>query len=108
MDLAMSLGWLATFLFTICYVPQIIKTVKTQSVSGLSFWLLFIQFIANIVAFCYATLIAQPPLQIKYILALFFLLICMGVYIRVYRKNPPQRQISSAESLPDAPDQVAL
>jgi len=82
---AAFLGWTATILFSVCYVPQIIKTLKTRSVEGLSFWLLFLQFVANIVALWYATLIYQPPLQIKYVLALAFLLICMGVYIRVSR-----------------------
>lgn len=85
MSLAAILGWTATFLFTVCYVPQIIKTLKTKTVDGLSFWLLFIQFVANVVALCYATLIKQPPLQIKYILALVFLAMCMGVFVHVYR-----------------------
>ena len=85
MTLAMVLGWTATFLFTVCYVPQIYKTLKTKTVDGLSFWLLFIQFVANIVALCYATLIAQPPLQVKYVLALVFLAICIGAYWRVLR-----------------------
>ncbi len=82
------LGWIATILFTVCYIPQILKTLKTRSVQGLSFWLLFLQFIANIVALWYASLIHQPPLQIKYVLALVFLLLCMGVYIRVLRLPP--------------------
>lgn len=83
MTTAALLGWIATFLFTICYVPQIIKTLKTKKIDGLSFWLFFIQFIANIIALWYATLIAQPPLQIKYALGIVFLIICMGAYIRV-------------------------
>lgn len=91
MTLALTLGWLATFLFTICYIPQIIKTLKTKSVEGLSFSLLIIQFVANIVALCYATLINQPPLQIKYVLGLTFLAICIWVYIRVYRMSATKR-----------------
>ena len=60
------------------------KTYKTKTVDGLSFQLLFLSFIANIIAFWYATLIKQPPLQIKYILALLFLFICMFLYIKVF------------------------
>ncbi len=82
---AATLGWIATILFTICYIPQIIKTQKTKTVEGLSFSLLFIQFVANIIALWYATLIKQPPLQFKYTMALIFLAICIGVYIRVLR-----------------------
>ena len=62
MESAAALGWIATVLFTICYIPQIVKTTRTKSVEGLSFLLLFLQFVGNIVAFWYATLIAQPPL----------------------------------------------
>jgi uncharacterized protein with PQ loop repeat len=85
MELAPFLGWLATFLFTVCFIPQIIKTLKTKTVEGLSFWLFFIQFVANIIALWYATLIKQPPLQIKYILAIIFVGLCIAVYIRVAR-----------------------
>ena len=81
------LGWTATVLFTACYIPQIIKTRKTKTVEGLSFLLLFISFIANIIAFCYATLIHQRPLQVKYILALLFLAICLYLYIKIFFNN---------------------
>ncbi len=78
------LGWIATILFTICYIPQIMKTHRTGTIDGLSFRLLFISFIANIVALCYATLIKQRPLQIKYILAMVFLSGCIYMYLKVY------------------------
>jgi uncharacterized protein with PQ loop repeat len=84
MDLAQILGWTATLLFTVCYIPQIIKTLTTRTVDGLSFWLLFIQLIANVVALAYATLIAQTPLQVKYVLAMAFLMVTIGVFLRVY------------------------
>ncbi len=84
MQLADILGWTATTLFTLCYIPQIIKTAKTKTVDGLSFWLLFISFIANIVALGYATLIEQPPLQIKYTLALGFLAVCLYLYLKIH------------------------
>ena len=83
MELAPLLGWIATILFTVCYIPQIIKTAKTKTVEGLSFLLLFIQFIANIIALWYATLINQSPLVVKYILGLLFLAICITLYIKV-------------------------
>jgi MtN3 and saliva related transmembrane protein len=87
MQLTDFLGWTATILFTICYIPQIIKTYKTRTVDGLSFRLLFISFIANIIAFCYATLIKQPPLQIKYILGFLFLGVCIYLYLKVHFKK---------------------
>jgi len=81
------LGWTATTLFTICYIPQILKTYRTGVIDGLSFRLLLIQFIANIVALCYATLIKQPPLQLKYTLAMIFLSVCIYLYLSVYFKK---------------------
>ena len=78
------LGWVATALFTVCYIPQMIKTYRTKTIDGLSFRLLLISFIANIVALCYATLIKQPPLQIKYILSMVFLGVCTFLYLKVY------------------------
>lgn len=95
MDLIPILGWTATLLFTICYIPQIIKTYRTKTVEGLSFWLLALQFLGNIIAFWYATLIYQPPLQVKYVLALIFIIICLAVYIRVLRHQQKSKLINS-------------
>lgn len=87
MELANILGWIATTLFTICYVPQIIKMHKQKTVDGASFWLFGISFVANIVALAYAALINQKPLQVKYTLALAFLAVTIFVYIKVWRTN---------------------
>ena len=81
------LGWTATALFTICYIPQMIKTYRTGTIDGLSFRLLLISFIANIIALCYATLIKQRPLQIKYTLAMIFLSGCIYLYLKVHFAN---------------------
>ena len=77
------LGWIATILFTVCYIPQFRKLLKTKSVDGVSFLFLFIPVIANIIALGYATLINQKPLQIKYILGLTFSTICCVIYWKV-------------------------
>jgi len=78
------LGWIATTLFTICYIPQMIKTYRTKTIDGSSFRLLFISFIVNIVALFYAILIKQRPLQIKYISAMVFLSGCIYLYSKVH------------------------
>jgi MtN3 and saliva related transmembrane protein len=100
--LAQSLGWTATFLFTICYLPQIIKTIRTKTVDGLSIWLFRIQFVANIVALCYATLIDQRPLQIKYTLALILLAVVLVVLARFGKnkaEDPVELNIRPANDL---------
>jgi MtN3 and saliva related transmembrane protein len=85
--IAQTLGWVATFLFTAAYVPQIIKTLKTKTLDGVSIFLFLIQFVANIVALTYATLIHQVPLQTKYTLALIILGVVLVVFFTVKRKT---------------------
>jgi MtN3 and saliva related transmembrane protein len=86
--LAQSLGWTATFLFTICYIPQIMKTIRSRTVDGLSVWLFRIQLLANCVALSYATLIGQRPLQIKYTLALILLGVVLVILARFGKSKP--------------------
>jgi uncharacterized protein with PQ loop repeat len=81
------LGWTATVLFTICYIPQIIKTLKSKTTAGLSPWLLLISLVANIVALVYAVMIHQTPLITKYILGIVFVSFCLAVYWKVSRTS---------------------
>ena len=71
MDIAQILGWIATILFSIMLVPQIIKTIRTKDTSGVSLMLFIIYLIANIFALAYAILIFQSPLVLKYSIAIF-------------------------------------
>ncbi|MCR4328845.1 MAG: PQ-loop repeat-containing protein [Patescibacteria group bacterium] len=93
MELSAIFGWTATVLFSICYIPQMIKTHQTKTVEGLSFLLLFISLIANIVALIYALLIHQNPLQIKYGLALIFLTATMVVYVKIWRTESKTKEV---------------
>jgi len=56
------LGWIATFLFSVMLIPQIIKTIKSKDTKGVSLLLFIIYLIANVIALIYAVMIAQPPL----------------------------------------------
>lgn len=87
MNLATILGWTATTLFTVCYIPQLIKTLKTKTVSGLSMWLLIISLVANVIALKYAFLIQQKPLEIKYTLGIIFTAICLAAYWKVSKRK---------------------
>ncbi|MEK7125838.1 MAG: PQ-loop repeat-containing protein [Patescibacteria group bacterium] len=35
-DLAQILGWIATFLFSVMLIPQMVKTIKVKDTSGVS------------------------------------------------------------------------
>lgn len=82
MELSQTLGYLATILFSIMYIPQVLQTLKSKSIVDVSAPMFIIGFIANLVALTYATMINQRPLQIKYIIAL----IVIGIYLIIYYK----------------------
>ena len=82
MDLSQILGWTATLLFSAMFIPQIHKAWTTKKVDDVSLPMFVTGFIANIIALCYATLIHQRPLQIKYTIALC----AIGAYIWVHNK----------------------
>lgn len=79
MELAQTLGWTATVLFSIMIIPQMIKTIRSKDTKGVSLLLFVIFLVANIVALNYAVLISQKPLIIKYSFAIaatsFYILI---------------------------------
>lgn len=77
------LGWLATVLFTVMLIPQITKTIKEKHVKGVSVWQYVVYFIANIIALLYALLIFQPPLIIKYFVAILITLFYFCVFWRM-------------------------
>tara|TARA_Y100000034_G_C6865757_1_gene394546 strand:+ start:1258 stop:1533 length:276 start_codon:yes stop_codon:yes gene_type:complete len=85
-NLAQILGWIATILFSLMIVPQIIKTLKTKNTEGVSLLLFVIYLIANIIAIIYAFMISQPPLIIKYQIGITVTVFYIIVYY-VYSKN---------------------
>lgn len=87
MDLPQILGWIATFLFSIMIIPQMIRTVKSKDTSGVSLLMFIIFLIANIIALTYALLIYQPPLIIKYIIALVTTVIYLILYGIYYQRK---------------------
>lgn len=87
MDIAQILGWIATFLFSIMVIPQIIKTIKSKDTNGVSLLLFIIFLIANIIALIYAIMISQPPLIIKYIVAIATTITYIAIFLYYYNKK---------------------
>lgn len=85
--MAEILGWIATFLFTILIIPQIIKTIKIKKVDEVSLGLYILLLLANIVALVYAILINQPPLLIKYVLGIITTTFYIGLYAYYSRRK---------------------
>ena len=85
MELAQILGWIATILFSIMIIPQIVKTLKQKDTSGVSLLLFIIYLIANMVALIYSLLIHQIPLITKYAIGIatsYTYLLFYGIYFK--------------------------
>jgi MtN3 and saliva related transmembrane protein len=68
--LEQTLGWAATILFSSMIIPQIVKSIRTKDVSGVSPGFYIIYIAGNIIALMYASMIVQAPLVFKYTFAL--------------------------------------
>ena len=86
MDLAQTFGWIATFLFSVMIIPQIIKTLKMKDTSGVSLLLFIIYLVANAVALTYALMINQMPLIVKYVIAIITTIFYIGIFF--YFRKP--------------------
>jgi MtN3 and saliva related transmembrane protein len=87
MDLAQTLGWIATILFSVMIIPQMIKTLKSKDTRGVSFLLFVIFLIANIIALIYSVLIGEKPLIIKYVIAIETTVAYMGIFLYYRHKE---------------------
>jgi len=87
METSQMLGWIATILFSIMIVPQIIKTIKIKKTDSVSIMLFIIFLIANIIALIYAMMISQGPLIIKYVIAIIEAMVYIGLFIYYKRQK---------------------
>jgi MtN3 and saliva related transmembrane protein len=87
LDITQTLGWIATVLFTIMLIPQILKTIRSKDTKGVSLLLFITYLIANVIALIYAWLIAERPLIIKYLLGIITAEIYIIVFIWFYKKR---------------------
>ncbi len=91
MEIAQILGWIATFLFSIMIIPQMIKTIKSRDTSGVSLLLFIIFLVANITALIYAIMISQPPLIIKYIIAIVTTIAYIAIFLFYYTRKKEKK-----------------
>ncbi len=98
MDISQVLGWIATFLFSIMIVPQMIKTIRSKDTHGISLLLFVIFLIANVVALTYSILISQPPLIIKYSIAIITTVAYIIIFLYYYNKQKNSHDKSCVQS----------
>ncbi|MBT4936263.1 PQ-loop repeat-containing protein [Candidatus Woesearchaeota archaeon] len=87
MDFTQVLGWIATILFSIMLIPQIVKTIKVKDTKGVSLLLFVTYLIANVIALIYAYLITQPPLIFKYLLGIITAEIYIIIFLLYYKRK---------------------
>jgi uncharacterized protein with PQ loop repeat len=85
--LAQILGWVATTLFTLMYVPQMVMTYRKGSTDNVSLPMFLVGLVGNVIALWYATLIGQAPLIIKYTFAIAAICIYIGIYVVIKRRK---------------------
>ena len=81
------LGWTATLIFNSMFVPQIIKTIRTGSAKDVSIGLFWLSFTGNIIAWCYAFIIWQPPILFKYTVDWLLVTTYIVVYYNIRRRK---------------------
>ena len=64
-DYSQHCGYVASVLFTVSLVPQILKVAHTQSAEDISVGFLFIYLLASVLMFVYAYSICAYPLLIN-------------------------------------------
>jgi MtN3 and saliva related transmembrane protein len=87
LELTQILGLVATILFSVMLIPQIIKTIKQKNTKGISLWLFLIFFLANIIALIYAFMINQLPLIIKYVLGITESIFYITIFLIYHHKG---------------------
>ena len=58
------LGYVAAFLTTVSFLPQVIKTVKTKDTSGISLYMYFFFVIGLVLWFYYGYLLDEMPIMV--------------------------------------------
>lgn len=80
-------GWGNAILFSIVAFPQIVRTLKTKNLNGVSVGVYWLLVIANIDAFIYAYLITEIPLLTKYAFGFLTGVIYLIIYYKVKIKS---------------------
>lgn len=81
-------GYLYSFCFLVCYIPQIYKIIKTKNVEGISLWMFFLTILGYIFQIMYQWLGIgwKPSLIMNSVLGIMFA--CFIMFLcKKYRKN---------------------
>ena len=87
------IGFIATALSVICFIPQAIKTIKTRDTEAISFWMYLLFLLSVIFWLIYGFMVSSMPIIIKNILVIILSGIILYLKIRnlIEKNNSPQK-----------------
>jgi len=89
MNIFTLLGWVATFSFGLCYVPQIIKTYRRKEVADVSLWTWIIQGVGYTTGVAYGFHLKEGPLMFGYVWGW----LCTAVFLILYLKYKGKKRV---------------
>lgn len=81
-----NLGIISMLLFTFCFIPQVIKILKTKDVAGISLWLWLMVVAGYITGILYVVSLGNTILIATYSIGLAFALLTTGLVV-FYRES---------------------
>jgi len=87
MDLLDYAGWVGSFCLIVCGLPQLIKTIRSKKIEGVSFLFLLLWFLGEFFSLFYVVVkTGKLPLIFNYVINLLVTLILITYYM-VYRRK---------------------
>ena len=84
-------GWVGATMFSLCAIPQVVRTYRTKSASDFSWGFLGMWFWGEIMTFAYVLIknmnvgVYQYPLLVNYVFN--FVLLCFLIYAKAFYKE---------------------
>jgi lipid-A-disaccharide synthase-like uncharacterized protein len=88
------LGIISIGFFTFSFIPQIITTLKTKNVVGISVWLWVMITAGHVAGLIYVFSLREPLLIGSYAIGLMLSLLTLGITVRYKKSNGLKRKIS--------------
>lgn len=75
-------GWISALCFSLCYLPQIVRTWRKETVSDISVWMWVLQGGAYMSGLVYGLALEQAPLVFNYGLGLVYTVVWLGLWFK--------------------------
>lgn len=99
MDTAEIIGYIATFLITICYIPQVVHTYKTKDVSGISLGMYCALSLGVGLWLIYSLMLSLTPLIICNGLSLLMIIAILAMKLMYTKRSIPELLASDVSAI---------